>query len=108
MKPSSTAKTVCDMIVQQLGGGRFFMMTGSKPQAYGTNDSGNDFMTMKLTRNSSGANYIRIELTPMDTYTMTFISCRGASMTTKAIKENVYCDNLQSIFTDVTGLYTSL
>lgn len=108
MQTSTTAKTVAGTILSQLGGRRFLMMTGSKPGAYGTNDEGNDFITMKLTRNASKANYMRIELTGMDDYIMTFISIRGASMNVKVKKEGVYCDMLQSMFTEVTGLYTTL
>ena len=92
---------VAKTILSQLGGNRFAMMTGSKNFVAGANT-----LSMKLSRNKSGGNYLRITLTPADVYKMEFISIRGMKMTTKKEFENVYCDQLQSIFTDATGLYT--
>lgn len=92
---------VAKTILSQLGGNKFAMMTGSKNFI-----AGKDSLSMKLTRNISGGNYLRITLTPLDVYKMEFISLRGAKMTTKKEFENVYCDQLQSIFTKATGLYT--
>lgn len=94
---------VAETILKQLGGKRFAVMTGSKNFI----DGGNS-LSMKLVRNQSGANYLRITLTSMDDYTMEFISIRGAKMTTKKELKGVYCDQLQAFFTDVTGLYTKL
>ncbi len=118
---SSTAQQVCNTIMQQLGGNKFLAMTGSKPLHYGTNDSGNDFITLKLTRNEVGAKWLRISLLPSDTYKMEFIKEKKTldksylpmkiydkAPVTVVEKEGVYCDMLQSIFTSVTGLYTSL
>eukprot|EP01049_Picozoa_sp_SAG25_P003291 SAG25_NODE_188_length_12354_cov_23.716116_13_plen_97_part_00 len=92
---------VAQTILSQLGGNRFAMMTGSKNFVAGQNT-----LSMKLSRNGSGGNYLRITLTPADVYKMEFISIRGMKMTTKKEFENVYCDQLQSIFTEATGLYT--
>ena len=95
--------TTATTILQQLGGRRFQVMTGS----YNFVSNGNS-LTMKLRRNAAKATHLRITLTSMDDYTMEFISCRGASIKTKAEFEGVYCDQLQSFFTETTGLYTSL
>lgn len=92
---------VAKEILNQLGGNRFCAMTGSNNFGAGENK-----LSMKLKRNASGANYLIITLTPMDTYTMEFVSVRGAKRTVKKLIENVYCDMLQSMFTDATGLYT--
>ena len=94
---------VAETILNQLGGRRFVMMTGSKQFI-----AGKDSLSFKLSRNSSGANYLRITLTPMDVYNMEFISIRGNSMKTKHEFNDVYCDILTSIFEKTTGLYTSL
>ena len=98
---SNSKNQVATEILNQLGGRKFIAMKGSKQLIAGDNS-----LLMKLTRNASGANYLRISLTPMDVYTMEFISIRGAKMTVKKLIDNVYCDQLQSIFTDHTGLYT--
>lgn len=94
---------VATTILNQLGGRRFVMMTGSKNFIAKSNG-----LTMKLSRNQSGANYLSIELTPRDTYKMTFSSIRNFNITTKKVMDDVYCDQLQSMFTHVTGLYTRL
>lgn len=94
---------VAKEILNQLGGNRFATMTGSKN--FG---AGEKTLSMKLTRNASGANYLIITLTPLDLYTMEFVSIRGAKRTVKKLVENVYNDMLPKMFEDATGLYTRL
>ena len=95
--------TTAQTILQQLGGNKFLVMTG----AHTLIDGGN-YLSMKLRKNQSGANYLRITLNAMDTYKMEFLSLRGMDIKTKAEFDNIYNDQLQSIFTQVTGYYTSL
>jgi len=94
---------VANTILQQLGGNKFLVMTGSKNLRAGKNK-----LVMDLTRNKLGAKFLTIELDAMDTYTMTFQSMRKWEIKTKAEIKGVYCDQLQSIFTQQTGLYTHL
>ena len=108
---------VADIILQQLGGNKFIAMTGSKN--FLSDNNGNTLL-MNLTRNMSGANRLSITLTSMDDYTMKFYKVTGGKMNmktfeftpvkTKDIKiiKGVYCDQLQEIFTENTGLYTKL
>jgi len=101
-----TSKT----ILEQLGGNKFIAMTGSSNFTY---DSKNDiYLSMKLAKNVSKANYLTITLTPMDTYKMEFTSVRTKNWELErkviATIENVYCDQLSAAFTKVTGMYTSL
>lgn len=93
-------------ILNQLGGRRFLAMTGAKNLVYSQQQ--NNYLSFKIGRNKSGANYIKIVLNSMDTYDMKFIKIFKDKMTTVAEFENIYNDQLQEIFTDVTGLYTSL
>jgi hypothetical protein len=88
------------IILQQLGGQKFIVTTGS----YNFAGDGSS-LQMKLRRNKLSASYLRIKLTVWDTYDMTFINSKG-----KAIKtvSGVYSDMLQDIFTRETGLYTHL
>lgn len=95
----NTAQT----ILNQLGGNKFIAMTGSS--SFGSTENA---LHMKLTRNKAGANKLVVTLNSMDTYDLKFMSIRGASVKVKKEVEGVYNDQLQSIFTDVTGLYTSL
>lgn len=96
---------VADIILQQIGGKRFIMMTGSKNFL----SDGNALM-MHLTTNKVKAKYLRIELMGDDTYTMTFRKRANKDLECPIVKqiEGVYCDQLEEIFTDVTGLYTRL
>ena len=94
---------VAKEILNQLGGNRFAVMTGSKNFGAGENK-----LSMQLTRNRSGANYLTIKLTPMDLYTMEFVSIRAGKRIVKKVVEDVYNDMLTKIFEDITGLYTRL
>lgn len=105
---------VAQTILDQLGGSKFIVMTGSK------NFIGDDHsLTMTLTRNKSRANRLKITLTGMDDYIMEFQKITQGHFTKnynwidgkqETIKKasGVYCDQLQEIFTEVTGLYTRL
>lgn len=94
---------IAKTILAQLGGNRFVAMTGAKnlialPEG----------LSFKIGRNSKGVSHVRVTLTPADDYTVEFLACRAGTIKTKAKAAGVYCDNLQSIFTANTGLYTSL
>lgn len=97
------ANQIATTILSQLGGNQFAVMTGSKN--FIALDRG---LSMKLSRNSSGANYLRIKLNGLDLYDLEFISIRGTSMKTKKVFNDVYCDQLRGIFESTTGLYTKL
>lgn len=106
--------SIATVILDQLGGPGFIMMTGAK----GFIADGNT-LRMTLPRNLSGANRLYITLTPMDDYTMRFIRHTNdrvtrtgryieAKDTDVKVIEGVYCDTLQDNFTSVTGLATHL
>jgi len=106
-----------EIILQQLGGRRFTVMTGSKNFIFAkeSEEHPNPWLRMNLARNSSKCNRLKIYYnTGLDTYTMEFykqtISKKDfdVKITHKEVFENVYCDQLQEIFTQKTGLYTSL
>jgi hypothetical protein len=90
-------------IMNQLGGNKFIAMTGSKN--FFAIENG---LQMNLSKNKVSAQYLKIELTSTDFYKMTFYSFRGAEMKIKNKVEGVYFDQLQDIFTNVTGHYTSI
>jgi hypothetical protein len=94
---------IATTILNQLGGKRFIVMTGSKN--FVTTEKGG--LLMKLSRNASGAQYLKIELNGSDLYEMNFFSVRGIDIKQKAEFSGVYCDQLTNIFESVTGLYTS-
>lgn len=95
---------VATEILKQLGGNKFIAMTGSKNFI----DGGN-FLRMNLTKNKAKAKWLKITLNSMDTYDMSFFTAdKEFNITVKAQFDGVYCDQLQDIFTQVTGLYTHL
>ena len=105
--------SIATTILQQLGGNRFIAMTGAS-------NIGclNDELSMKLPKNSSGANYLTIELTSLDVYHLKFLKSspagfRAGKWHDKKIvviseTDGAYAENLQKIFTEVTGMDTHL
>lgn len=100
---------IAKTILQQIGGNRFVVMTGSKNFI----DLGNG-LRMNLARNQTQANRLKIILDEAtDTYTMTFyrqvVTKRLEVIVTEIFYcDMVYCDMLEEMFTSVTGLYTRL
>ena len=102
-------------ILKQLGGNKFLAMTGAKNLVYDDNS-----LNMKLPKNMSQANYLKITLNSLDTYDLRFYKVTGGKMNMKTyvsspiknkdikVLNGVYCDQLQEIFTSITGMYTSL
>lgn len=101
--------SVATIILQQLGGNKFNAMTGAKQHT-----ADGPVLQFKLPSNfaNKGINFVKIRLMPDDTYTMEFskITWRKYVPTVKLIKtlDNVYNDQLQELFTSVTGLDTHL
>jgi len=107
--------TVANIIYNQLGGNKFVVMTGSKNFL----EDGNT-LRMALAKNASKANRLWITLEADDTYTMRFFKYTAPRFSTKTYTfsdekitevrtiKGVYCDMLQELFTEVTGLYTRL
>lgn len=103
-----TDMTVANTILEQLGGRRFQVMTGAKH--FTGSETG---LSFKLPRSKDGANVVRITLTAMDLYDIETVSVRksrtkGLTFTTKTERDGIYCDQLQEVFTSITGLATRL
>lgn len=110
-------------IAEQLGGNKFLAMTGSKFLYHGRDDNGYVNLMVKLARNQSKAQYLKIQYNSMDLYDLEFSRIKRTQnpeykdiglkiydeeyITLKTF-ENVYGDQLEEIFEDVTGLYTRL
>ncbi len=109
---------VAETILAQLGGNKFIAMTGSKNFIA---DNGSDTLRMDLVKCMTKANKLWITLDRVtDTYTMKFFKYTKGKLDMKTyewideksvdikVVKGVYCDMLQDIFKDVTGLYTHL
>ena len=96
--------SVAREILNQLGGNKFRVMTGAK-NCMGFSEG----LVMKIGRNSSKSNYLKITLNSMDLYDMEFakVSRMGEK---KSITEynNVYNDSMVEVFEKHTGMYTKL
>lgn len=102
MTTTQTDMTIATEIKRQLGDARFAMMTGAH-----TFVGGERFLLFALKRGAKdGINKVRITLDPSDTYTVEFFRIRGVNVTTVSKVSDVYCDQLQAVFTRATGLYT--
>jgi len=93
-------KQIATTILSQLGGNKFKVMTGAKNFSY--NDNGD--LTFRFPR-QKGLMYCRVSLNSMDLYDMEFMNNKGA---VKVEYNGIYNDQLQELFTQATGLYTSL
>ena len=91
------------VLLQQLGSGKFIAMTGAKNLTYGP-----DYLQFKIGRNSKGINFVKITLTPKDTYTMEFCKIRKFEVKCVTKEEDVYGEDLRKVFTKNTGMQTSL
>lgn len=93
---------IAQTIVQQLGGGKFRMMTGAKD--FVALDHGVQFMIPQANK----VRKVQIVLNGADLYTMAFYSIRKTDIKLLKSVHGLYADQLQKTFTEATGLYTSL
>ena len=100
----STDMRVAEEILRTLGGNKFRVMTGAKHLAGDENS-----LSMRIGRNSSNSNYLKITLNSMDLYDMGFAKLTKMGEK-KSVTEysDVYNDMLTDVFTSHTGMYTKL
>lgn len=107
--------TVGGIVVNQLGGSKFFAMTGAVALF-----ADNKGLCLTIPRNKSKANRLLITLNADDTYTMRFFRYTAPRLNHKTmmyteekstditVYPQVYCNQLQSLFTQATGMHTYL
>jgi hypothetical protein len=99
---------IAQTILAQLGGRRFIAMTGARDFSGGDN-----YLTFSLPKGfaKEGINKIRITLDWTDTYIFEALKVfPGRELKFDTIKklDYVYADDLEDIFTSITGLDTHL
>lgn len=95
---------VANTILNQLGGRTFCMMTGAKNFSYDSNS-----LYFKIGRNCKSINYVIIKLEADDTYSMKFCyASKNGVKVRKEIPNGVYCDMLQEVFRENTGMETRM
>ena len=95
--------TVAEIILSQLGGRKFIVMTGAKNLL----DHGSA-LSMRIPSSKDKFNYVKITLDPSDTYTVEFGRVWGTSYRVIETMDGIYNDMLRDIFEERTGLFTSL
>ena len=81
------------------------VMTGAKNLMV---DKKEKSLHMRIGKNSKGINHVKITYMPDDTYKMDFGRIRKMDYKVVRSVTSVYADALQDVFTEVTGMYTSL
>jgi hypothetical protein len=95
---------VAETILEQLGGNKFALMTGAKNFS-----GGEDYLSFGLSRNPSKVSHVIIKYDHAnDLYGMKFLNVRGIDIKEVRVIEGLYFDQLQDLFSEVTGLYTHL
>ncbi len=93
---------VAKEIANQIGNRALFMI-GAKQLI-----SDENTLMFKIGRNANKINHVKIQLTAMDDYNMTFSYIHGMNITERATCKGVYADQLNTMIEYYTGLYTSL
>lgn len=93
-------------IYEQLGGGKFAMMTGAKhfvamPDGLAFTLPGKNFCKNSI-------NKVVVKLNPSDTYIVGFYRLRAGVATEVSKHSDIDCDTLRELFERETGLRTSL
>lgn len=65
-------------------------------------------LMFRIPRAKNGINRVKIELTAADDYTITFHKMRANVLAVVSSFDGIYCDQLQTIFEEETGLLTNL
>lgn len=106
----ATDLTVANEILRQLGGNRFRAMTGAKNFLGDANSLAFSIPRVKSPKGGY-VNKIKIFLTSDDTYRLQVFDInvrKQASWAPYATYSDVYAEDLQTLFTEITGLDTHL
>ncbi len=100
-------KEIAQTILQQLGANRFKVMTGA--HTFLINGDGLSFkLPAKPGYTKEGINYVHIVLNGSDYYDIEFGRIRGTTYNVKQKMTDIEVENLREVFTETTGLETSL
>ena len=96
--------TIASQILQQLGGNKFIVMTGSKN--FIGSEKGLTFKVGSGTKNKT--THVDIKLNGLDLYDVRFLKCSVKGVKVISEHNDIYFDMLRSLFTEQTGFYTNL
>ena len=102
-----TNKEIAETILSQIGGRRFITMTGAKN--FVAIQQGLQLDLPKTPHFvKDGISRLHIVLTPADEYKITAYKIRGMNVKEISVTDGVYCDQLEEVFTSLTGPYPRL
>lgn len=98
----------CDMtcakiILEQLGGHKFIVMTGAK-NFTGTEKS----LSFRIMRNAKKVTHVKVTLNWKDLYDIEFVRVHKLKVNPISEAKDIYFDELQRVFTEETGLHTQI
>ena len=96
---------VAQIILSQLGGNKFLVMTGAK-NLLAHPDALSFRIASTMTRNK--CNSVKITLNSNDLYDITFSKIHARTVKEISSHSDIYCDQLEEFFSDATGLATRL
>lgn len=105
MTKSEQNKAIADTILQQLGGLKFIVITGANSFSYGDN-SLNFRLSSRMTKHK--AQCMRITLNGKDLYDLELMKIRNFELKLVDKKTDIDAEALQRVFTEMTGLNTSI
>jgi hypothetical protein len=107
---TARAQLIAREIMQQLGAGRFQAMTGAKNfVSLCPEYSGSFGLGFRIPKAKAGINAVSVKLDEgSDTYAVEFSRVYGTKVTSKGKFTGIYCDMLQDLFEQETGLLTSM
>lgn len=100
-----SSNQVAQIILQQLGGNKFTVMTGAK-NLLAHQDALSFRLSSTMTKNKS--NYVKITLNASDLYDVTFGKIVKYDLKEISTFSDVYAENLVELFKNETGLSTRL
>jgi len=98
------SESIANEIYKQIGSQAFYMMGAKRKTTLG----GDNFLAFKIGRNSTGINYVKVELTSMDVYKVTFSRIHGNKHTIKKVRDGVYDDMLCGVIEEEIQMRLSL
>ncbi|MGN5021917.1 hypothetical protein [Aeromonas caviae] len=101
----SLSRQIAETIHSQIGAGRFMAMTGARVLCIIQNGIAYS-LPLDSQYVNDGINRIEIELMPSDTYEMRAYKGSAVSLEHVKTESMVYFDQLESTFTEITGLFT--
>jgi hypothetical protein len=108
MSIQSKSKAIADIILNQLGGFKFIAMTGARDfLSLGEGGLKFSFPNGRFYTKDNG-NMMVIRLNAGDLYDIEYGRVWGAKYTKIVEEKDIFCNELQNVFTRLTGLDTHL